>query len=191
LNAINFFIALSDWELGTLGPHRRENTITVQFMETMSMAKHLQFFGWVAVVVFVFGITGTARAQSSDLVGMLTSQLGVSEEQAAGGSGSLLSFAKDQMSSADFDVISSELPDVSGLIKAAPDAGSSVLGSSSSLLGGSSSSLGDIAGVASTFSDLGMSTDMVNQFVPVVLEYAQTAGSEQAMQILQGALTAF
>ena len=143
------------------------------------MAKHLQFFGWVAVVVFVFGIAGTAKAQTSDLIGMLTSQLGVSEKQAAGGSGSLLSFAKDQMSSADFDVVSSALPDVSGLIKGAPDGGSSLLGSSGSLLGGSSSGLGDIAGVASTFSDLGMSTDMVNQFVPVVLEYAQTAGSER------------
>ena len=155
------------------------------------MAKLLRYFGWVAVVVFVVGLTGTARAQTSDLIGMLTSQLGVSEKQAAGGSGSLLSFAKDQMSSTDFDVVSGALPDIDGLIGAAPDGGSSVLASGSSLLGGSSSGLGDIAGVASTFSDLGMSTDMVNQFVPVVLEYAQTAGSEQAMQLLQGALTAF
>jgi hypothetical protein len=191
LTAIDIFSALSDWEEVNKGPRRQENTITVQFMEIMSMAKHLQFFSWVAVVVFVFGIMGTARAQTSDLIGMLTSQLGVSEKQAAGGSGSLLSFAKDQMSSADFDVVSGALPDIDGLIGAAPDGGSSVLASGSSLLGGSSSGLGDIAGVASTFSDLGMSTDMVNQFVPVVLEYAQTAGSEQAMQLLQGALTAF
>ena len=49
---------------------------------------------------------------------------------------------------------------------------------------------GDVAGVASAFSNLGMSPDMVNQFVPVILEYAQSAGSEQAMQLLQGAFTA-
>jgi nitrate reductase assembly molybdenum cofactor insertion protein NarJ len=47
-----------------------------------------------------------------------------------------------------------------------------------------------MAGVASQFSDLGMSADMVNQFVPVILEHAQTAASEQAMQLLQGAFTA-
>jgi hypothetical protein len=191
VNAIKFLIALSDWELVTKSLHRQENTITFQFVEKMSMAKHLQLFGWAAVVVFVVGVTGIARAQTSDLIGMLTSQLGVSEQQASGGSGSLLSFAKDQMSSTDFDVVSGALPDIDGLIGAAPDGGSSVLESGSSLLGGSSSSLGDIAGVTSTFSDLGMSPDMASQFVPVVLEYAQSAGSEQAMQLLQGALTVF
>ena len=95
------------------------------------------------------------------------------------------------MGVSDFDVVSSALPGVDSLIGAAPDTGSGgVLGSATSLLGGSSSSLGDMAGIASQFSDLGMSPDMVSQFVPVILDYAQTAGSEQAMQLLQGAFTA-
>ncbi len=162
------------------------------------MVKWIRFYGMIAALVLAFGGANVGQAQTSDLVGMLTSQLGVSQQQASGGAGSLLSFAKDQMSAGDFDVVSSELPDVDSLIGAAPDTGSSALGSlgslgalssGSSLLGGSSGGLGDMAGVASTFSDLGLSPDMVTQFVPVILEYAQTTGSEQAMQLLQGALT--
>ncbi len=159
------------------------------------MVKWIRFYGMIAALVLAFGGANAGNAQTSDLVGMLTSQLGVSQQQASGGAGSLLSFAKDQMSAGDFDVVSSELPDVDSLIGAAPDTGSSALGSlgalssGSSLLGGSSGGLGDMAGVASTFSDLGLSPDMVTQFVPVILEYAQTTCSEQAMQLLQGALT--
>ena len=159
------------------------------------MVKWIRFYGMIAALVFAFGGANEGKAQTSDLVGMLTFQLGVSQQQASGGAGSLLNFAKDQMSAGDFDVVSSELPDVDSLIGAAPDTGSSALGalgalsSGNSLLGGSSGGLGDMAGVASTFSDLGLSPDMVTQFVPVILEYAQTSGSEQAMQLLQGALT--
>ena len=158
------------------------------------MTRLLQFFGLMAAIMAVLGVTGTGKAQTSDLVGMLTSQLGVSEQQAAGGAGSLLNFAKGQMGSADFGVVSSALPETKALMGAAPDGGSGVLGSGSSLLGGSLGGslggLGDMAGVASAFSDLGMSPEMVNQFMPVILEYAQSAGGEQVMQLLKGAFTA-
>ena len=133
------------------------------------MVKWIRFYGMIAALVLAFGGANVGNAQTSDLVGMLTSQLGVSQQQASGGAGSILSFAKDQMSTGDFDIVSSELPDVDSLIGAAPDTGSSALGSlgslgslssGSSLLGGSSGGLGDMAGVASTFSDLGLSPDM-------------------------------
>ncbi len=154
------------------------------------MTKFLQYFGLMAAVMIVLGAAGTGKSQTSDLVGMLTSRLGVSEQQAAGGAGSLLNFAKGQMGSGDFGAVSGALPESGALMDAAPDGGSGVLGSASSLLGGSSGGLGDLAGVAGAFSDLGLSPDMVNQFVPVILEYAQSAGSEQAMQLLKGAFTA-
>lgn len=155
------------------------------------MTRLSQCFGFVAAVLLVVGVAGNGTAQTSDLVGMLTSQLGVSQEQAAGGAGSLFNFAEVQMETADFDVVSSALSEVGDLMGAAPEGeGSGVLGSASSLLGGSSGGLEDVAGVASAFSDLGMSPNMVNEFVPVILEYAQSAGSEQAMQLLKGAFTA-
>ena len=154
------------------------------------MARVLRFFGVIAAVMTIMVSAEPGQAQSSDLVGMLTSQLGVSEQQAAGGAGSLFDFAKGQMGSADFDVVSSALPEVGGLMGAAPEGSSGVLESGSSLLGESSGGLGDLTGVAGSFSDLGMSPDMVNEFVPVILEYTQSAGSEQAVQLLKGAFTA-
>lgn len=150
------------------------------------MTRFSQCFGFVAAVLLVVGVADIGKAQSSGLVGMLTSQLGVSEGQAAGGAGSLFNFAEGQMETADFDVVSSALPEIGGLMGAAPEGSSGLLGAGSSLLGGSSAGLGDVAGVASAFSDLGMSPNMVNEFVPVILDYTQSAGSEQAMQLLKG-----
>ena len=176
------------------------------------MAKRMRFIGLMAVFAVVVGVTGIARAQTSDLVGMLTSQLGVSSAQAAGGAGSLFSFAQGQMSPTDFGTVSSALPEVGGLMDAVPSGGSGAAAAGSSLMGGTSlggtslggtslggsslggssmGGLGDIAGVTSAFSDLGLSPDMVQQFVPVVLDYAQSTGGSQIMQLLQGAFTAF
>ena len=154
------------------------------------MTRYLRCLGLVASLVVVAFSVGRAAAQTSDLVGMLTSQLGVSEDQAAGGAGSLFGFAKGQMAPSDFDTVTSALPEVSDLMGAAPKGNSGLLGSASSLLGGSSGGLEDAAGVASSFSDLGMSPDMVNEFVPVILDYAESAGSDQAMQLLQSAFSA-
>ncbi len=151
----------------------------------------LRCLGLVATFAAAVISAGTTAAQTSDLVGMLTSQLGVTEDQAAGGAGSLFDFAKGQMAPSDFDTVTSALPEVGDLMGAAPQGGSGgLLGSASSLLGGSAGGLEDAAGVASTFSDLGMSPNMVNEFVPVILDYAESAGSDQAMQLLQSAFSA-
>lgn len=158
------------------------------------MPRHaLQFTRLAAFALMIaFVAMGTARA--NDLVGMLTSQLGVSDEQATGGAGSILDYAKGQMAPGEFDVVSQSMPDLGSLVGSSMLGGSgggtsSLMQSGSSLLGGSSGDLGGAAQLASSFSDLGMSTDMVGQFVPVILDYAKTNGSEQALQLLQGALT--
>ena len=170
------------------------------------MAKYLKAVGFLTAFLIVLGVAESHEARASDLVKMLTSQLGVTDQQASGGAGSILNFAKGQMSAGDFNVVSDALPETNSLIAAAPSRSSSsdAMGSATSMLGGSSSGsaggltadatsaaggLGDMAGVTSAFSDLGMSPEMVNEFVPVILEYAQTTGSEQAMKLLQGALT--
>ena len=154
------------------------------------MTKGLQGYFLAVVFATVLGFPQASHGQTSGLVGLLTSQLGVSEQQASGGAGSLLDFAKGQMSAADFDVVTQALPDVGTLVGSAPSGGSSMLGSSSSLLSGASGGLEGAAGVAGAFSELGMSPEMVNQFVPVILDYAKSAGNEQVMQLLQGAFSA-
>ena len=154
------------------------------------MALYLRTFGTIVAVAVVLAWPGTGRAQTSELVGLLTSQLGVSEPQAAGGAGSLFNFAKGQMSASDFDLVSNALPEIDDLMDSAPQSGDGVLGSAGALLGGSSGGQENMAGVADAFSSLGMSPDMVNKFVPEILKYAQSAGNEQAMELLQTAFTA-
>ena len=115
-----------------------------------------------------------ASAQMGDLVGLLTSQLGVTEPQAAGGAGALFDYAKQQLSPADFGKVSSGLPGLDGLIAGVAS-------------GGGAGSLTDLAG---SFSQLCLSPDMIGKFVPVVLDYAQASGGQEVLGLLQSVLLA-
>jgi hypothetical protein len=74
------------------------------------------------------------------------------------------------------------------MIGAAPK----VEGSSSSLKGISSmmgsNKIGGMASLTSSFEKLGMSGDMVNKFMPIILDYVNKKGGEHAMNLLKGAL---
>lgn len=132
-----------------------------------------------------------AVAQADALVSALVSQLGVTEAQAAGGAGSIFRAGKSSMSAADYAGFASAVPGVDTLIGQAPavsksSGGLSGLLGSTGLAGGSG--LGSLASLAGPFKSLGMSGDMVQRFLPVVLQYVQSTGGQQAMGLLQGAL---
>lgn len=134
-----------------------------------------------------------APAQTSALVGLLTSRLGVQPAQASGGAGAIFQAAQGNLDTADFGRIAAVVPDMDGLLKAAPaptggGSGGSLLGSASALLGKSSGTLGTAAGLADSFGKLGMDGGMVGQFVPVILEFVRSKGGEGVMGLLQGAL---
>jgi hypothetical protein len=128
-----------------------------------------------------------ARAQAA-LIESLTSQLGVSEEQATGGAGAIFQVAQDRMAPPQFSQLSDAVPGIDGLLGAAPP-----LGGTSGMLGGATSALGmgELGGLtelAGPFTKLGLSPDMASQFVPIVLDYVQSEGGQQAMSLLQTAL---
>ena len=133
---------------------------------------------------------GPAQAQMNDLIGLLTSQLGVTDQQAAGGAGTLFGFAQDQLSPSEFETVEAGLPGVDGLIDQAPDTSgsSSLLSQGSSLLGGSDSSAAGLGTLASSFESLGMSPDMIQEFAPIVSKYAEQVGGPEVGQLLQAAL---
>lgn len=147
---------------------------------------------FLAAAALAFG-TGfwSLTALASDLVNSLTSQLGVSQEQAMGGSGAIFDYAKNELSADDFSLVADAVPDMDSLLAAAPKSGDGLTGALSSGLpsvGGSSDSLGSLAALAGPFGDLGLSPDMVSKFVPVVLDYVQSSGGQAAMEALKGAL---
>ena len=88
------------------------------------------------------------------------------------------------MSSGDYSQLLNAVPGIDSLISAAPQAGG-LAGKASSLLGGSA---GSMTGLADSFSKLGLAPDMVNQFVPIVMDFVQSEGGQQAMTILKNAL---
>lgn len=129
-----------------------------------------------------------------ELVGMLTSQLGVKEEQASGGAGLLFKMAQEKLGG-DFSQVSSALPGVESLMNAAPSTDASggglmgMAGAAMSALGGESSGgLGDLAKMAGAFKSLDLDMGTVAKFAPIVMEYAKGQGGEGVVALLQKAM---
>ena len=155
------------------------------------MRKRAIAIGWLAVVTcMLFGSAFPVCAADLDLVGLLTKNLGVSNEQAGSGAGAIFNAASKNMSVDDFTKVTDALPEVTSLMNnvSSGGSGSSSLGGVSSVLGKSGSSLSTLAGLSDTFSKLGLSSDMVGKFIPIVLEYAQSRGGSQIANLLKSAL---
>jgi hypothetical protein len=149
----------------------------------------------VAMTVVCLGLgCSTADATASELVGALTQQLGVTEQQATGGAGALFGLAKSKLSPDNFAQVASVVPGMEGLLQAAPTGGGtgSMAGvapsAASSMLGKSGESLGGLASLGGPFSQLGMSPDMIGKFVPVVLDYVGGKGGASVQSLLAGVL---
>jgi hypothetical protein len=135
--------------------------------------------------------SGSALADTSQLISMLVNGLGVTQEQATGGAGAIFSQAKQKLSPGDFMKVSDAMPGIDSLINAAPKGGgmtSSLAKSATSMLGGSSGTVQGVASLADSFSSLGLGSDMVGKFTDIVLKYADQVGGKEIVSLLQSAL---
>jgi hypothetical protein len=154
---------------------------------TVLNKRHFSISRHIAILFILLTFSLPAQAGTSDLVSLLTDQLGISKEQAAGGSGAIFDYAKDNLSADDFATVAQGVPDMDGLLAAAPKQESgSALGQASSMLGGSGGSLGGLASLASSFETLGLDADMVQKFLPIVSDYVGSVSGDQAMALLAG-----
>lgn len=135
-------------------------------------------------------VMGAATSPEMALVNVLVNQLGINSQQAMGGVGSIFSLAQQRMNPGDFMQLSGSVPGMDQYLSAVPKPSSSnvLLGSAASMLGGQASGLGNLAALAGSFQSLGMNTNMIGQFVPVILQYVQGQSGSAAMSLLQGAL---
>jgi len=144
--------------------------------------------------LLAFGLLGspTVGAQSGGLVSLLTGNLGVTTPQAEGGAGAIFSYAKQRLSPDEFTKVAGAVPEMDSLLKAAPQTQASglgkAIGGTSSMLGGGAAKVGGLATVGESFSKLGMQPDMVNQFVPTILQYVESKGGATTKDILAAAL---
>lgn len=120
--------------------------------------------------------TTTKTQESTGLIGLLGSTLGVSQTQAIGGASAILGKAASNMSSSDVSALSEKIPSISSMLT-----GNS---QTSNMLGAlaSSTSLG------SQFSALGMDSSMVGQFIPLILQFINSEAGSGLMQAVQNAL---
>ncbi|OLQ86707.1 hypothetical protein BIY21_17865 [Vibrio ponticus] len=102
---------------------------------------------------------------SIPLSGILADKLPVTTEQALGGSGALLGLAQQQLSSADLSELeslipwSSNLPDMQGIV----------------------GNIENMQAVNKAFESVGLDPSMVNQFVPVILDYLKESGASEGL----------
>src|SRR5262245_5696762 len=136
-----------------------------------------------------FGLaTLSFAADEASLVQTLAKQLNVSEDQAAGGAGAIFQYAKGALSGDDYGKVEKAVPEASELIKKAPatDSTTSAVGGA---LGKTGSQAAGLASLTSSFDKLGMSSDMVGKFTPIVVNYAEQKGGPAVGTILRGVLT--
>lgn len=111
-------------------------------------------------------ILGAAQAmQANGLTGLLSQRLGVTPVQAQSGAGALFQVAKSQMQANAFSQLAQAVPGMN-----------TMLGSAPSIQGGYGGGLGGMVGLASAFQQSGMSANMIQQFIPVILEYVKGSG---------------
>lgn len=127
----------------------------------------------------------------NDLVKTIVSQLGINEQQATGGLGSIMKLAQEHLGS-DFSQIEKILPEVQKFISQAPDAGGAttgnlagMVGSALSAFGMGNSKLAGLAQLAGQFKSLNLDADMINKFAPIVTSYLQEKGGGSAVELIQ------
>lgn len=134
------------------------------------------------------------KAPDPGLVNTLTSQLGVTPQQATGGAGAIFSLAKSQLSAQDFGKIASAVPGMDSFIQAAPaapaqgNAASSAASALGPLTGGAAAgnatnATNGLLSLGGTFKKLGMSPQMATQFAPVIQKYLSGKGGSGVASI--------
>ncbi|WP_137223674.1 DUF2780 domain-containing protein [Shewanella sp. MEBiC00475] len=127
--------------------------------------------------------------QSSALVGSVMSQLGLSQNQAEGGLGSLLSLAQTNLGVNDFSQLTSSIPNADSLLAAVPalssDSGMSGLLSQAGDLG---SALQGSAMVYDAFEKLGISKEYITPMVDIAKNYLQQSGGDGTVDLLMKGL---
>ena len=124
-----------------------------------------------------------------DLVEQITSQLGVSSEQASGGAGLIFKLLRDKLDPQQFDDVQQSVPEASQLADSAPAASGGVGGMLGKALG--SVGLGDLGALGSLvdgFKSLGLDPDKVTAFAKSIFGFVESKGGGAAKEIMEKVL---
>ena len=137
-------------------------------------------------ILAIFLSFSSTQAQGLDLVSSLTKQLGINKSQASSGAGSLFNLASDNLGSTKFQEIANVVPGISNMMK---DGNISLGGGSGmSSLSSMAGALSGMSKVNAIFKKLGLSPQMVQKFIPIILKYVNGKGGSSVSNLLAGAL---
>ena len=115
-------------------------------------------------------------SSSDPIVGALKGALGVTDKQAEGGLGSILTLAQEKLAKGDFDKIAQVVPGTQKYLDAAKK------------LGAVTGPLTNSAGLNSAFAKLGIPPEKAAQFTPTVLDAVGKVGGDSARSMLASVL---
>lgn len=135
----------------------------------------------------------TQEMTSGSLTDLLMQRVGVTQSQAEGGAGALFQVAKSKMQAESFTQLEQSVPGMQSMLGAVPAVNQAqglggLTAGLSSLSGVSSGNTGSLLAVASAFQQQGMSPAMIQQFVPVVIEYVKNKSGGVLANTLSSAL---
>ncbi|WP_432459273.1 DUF2780 domain-containing protein [Agarivorans sp. QJM3NY_25] len=125
------------------------------------MSPQLHSAGLGSLLDSASALTGNQESTiNSELLNNLTSQLGVSDTQATGGTAALLALAQQQLSGSESSLLNDIIPS----------------GNSASLSAQLLQKISSMDSVKSAFSALGLDASMIEQFAPIILQYVGNNG---------------
>jgi Protein of unknown function VcgC/VcgE (DUF2780) len=139
------------------------------------MRRRTVTLGLVALPLAFSGCASTEPA-ADPLIGGLTSSLGVTENQAMGGVGSILTLAQEKLASGQFDQVASVIPDARRYLDMARS------------LGAVTGPIGNRSGLTGALGRLGISPTTTAKFVPAVTDFVGKAGGSNVASMLSSAL---
>jgi hypothetical protein len=124
----------------------------------------------------------------NELLKRLTKELGVTKTQAEGGLVALLRAGQQNMTKRDFEQFVADVPGADKLLAKAPPP--STLSSLAGGLGGlfGKNSPGRWAGLAASFTELGVDLPTAKKFGPIVIDYVAHHGGEDLVDKIRAAL---
>jgi hypothetical protein len=111
-------------------------------------------------------------ATGGSMSSLLQGQLGLTEDQADGSIGSLLSLAGEKLSAGDFDRFAGMIPGADKYLESARS------------LGAVADPLKSLADLNKSMAALGISPETIEKFVPMVTEYLGKLGGDDAKALL-------
>ena len=135
-------------------------------------------------------VNAAQAVQAGSLTELLMQRTGVTQAQAQGGAGALFQIAKNKMQADSFAQLEQSVPGMQGMLGTVPTLPQQggLAGQLSSLAGASGGTAGNLISVISAFQQQGMSPAMVQQFIPVVIEYVKARGNGALADTLNAAL---